>query len=80
MDYVTYDEFTALKKEVEFLRAENNDSKVWQAKYGERIDTIYKLVEDLSSKPQKRWDTVIASFISAVIAAIVTVLATGIGK
>jgi len=76
-EYVTREEFQTLSGRVDVIAGQTNESKIWQGKYGERIDNIYKIVEDLSSKPQKRWDTLIASIITAAATAFVTLLFTG---
>jgi hypothetical protein len=70
MGEVTREEFDALVSKVGKLEVENSDTRVWQATYGERIDTIYKLVEKLSSKPEKRWETVVSGLFTLAIAAI----------
>ena len=68
---VTREEFDALREKVEWLSNQNNDTKVWEAKYGERIDAIYDKVNDLYNNPKKRWDSVVAAFIASFITAIV---------
>jgi len=68
---VTREEFDSLREKVEWLSNQNNDTKVWEAKYGERIDAIYDKVNALLASPQKRWDSVVAAFIASFITAIV---------
>lgn len=64
----------AQEQAISALEEKAEDVRVWQAKYGERIDTICDLVKNLSDKPQKRWDAVIAAIIAAVISGAVTLL------
>lgn len=60
--------------DVKELFKRTNDSGIWQAKYGEKIDTIEKnvdkltkLVEALAEKPAKRWDNIVSSFVIAIL-------------
>lgn len=43
----------------------------------EKLDGITKKVDELEQKPAKRWETVIASVISAVVAGVVAYLLAG---
>lgn len=67
-----------MEKEIE-TRFERNEEDIrklfrctdetnrWQGKYGEKIDNIADSIKALLDKPQKRWDMVVASAISAVV-------------
>lgn len=77
-EYVTKQELSEFKKEVrakfECFQSENTDVKIWQSKYGTKIENIDEKVNELTdslkevlSKPQHRWDTVVSSAISAVV-------------
>jgi hypothetical protein len=50
-------------KDIEELFKRTNDSGKWQAKYGEKIEKIEKLVEKLTEAPAKRWDNIVTSVI-----------------
>lgn len=63
-----------LEKEVNQLKITTADTKEWQAQYGEKInnieksvDKVTKMIEEIAQKPQKRWDTLIAACIAAVV-------------
>jgi thymidylate synthase len=53
--------------DVKELFKRTNDSGLWQAKYGEKIDKIEKLVEKLTESPAKRWDMVVSVVITAIV-------------
>jgi thymidylate synthase len=54
-------------EDIKELFKRTNDSGLWQAKYGEKIDKIEKLVEKLTETPAKRWDTIVTSFILGIL-------------
>ena len=62
------------KERIERLEKRAEDVRVWQATYGEKITGIeremsrlVKLVEGLTDKPQKRWDTLVAALIASAV-------------
>lgn len=68
--------------DIKELFKRTNDGSVWQAKYGEKIDTIEKniekltkLIESMSKEPQKRWDTLVAAIITGFVAAVIAFIA-----
>jgi thymidylate synthase len=60
-----------LEADVKELYKRTNNSEIWQAKYGEKIDKIEKLVEKLTEAPAKRWDSVVTVAITAIITGVV---------
>lgn len=74
MDSETSSRFERIEEDIKKLFTCTDNSNVWQGKYGEKIENIEKAMETLNtsikellSKPQKRWEMVIASAISAVV-------------
>lgn len=62
------------------LNTLETSSAVTQTRYDaiiEKLDGITKKVDELEQKPAKRWETVIASAISAVVAGVVAYLLAG---
>lgn len=62
------------------LNTLETSSAVTQTRYDaiiEKLDGITNKVDELEQKPSKRWETVIASLISAVVAGVVTYLLAG---
>jgi thymidylate synthase len=57
--------------DIKELFKRTNDSGLWQAKYGEKIDKIEKLVEKLTEMPAKRWDSVVTVAITAIITGVI---------
>lgn len=62
-----------------------DNTNVWQGKYGEKIDTIEKSIDKMAlsiqallDKPQKRWDGVVNSSITAIVGGIIGVILTTI--
>jgi thymidylate synthase len=73
-----------LEKDVESLKTSNAGTKEWQATYGEKItnieknvDKLTKLIEGISEKPQKRWDSMIGAGIAAVITIVINLIFKG---
>lgn len=67
-----------LEHDVSELFKRTNVSNVWQAKYGEKIDTIEKnvekltkLVEKLTEAPGKRWESIITVIITAIVTGVI---------
>jgi len=84
-EYVTKAELAEFKKEVrtklECFQSENTEIKIWQSKYGTKIENIdFKInelsdqIRELLSKPQKRWDIVVAAAISALVGGGISIL------
>ena len=74
MDSETSSRFERIEEDIKKLFTCTDNSNVWQGKYGEKIETIEKgidkmtiSIQELLNKPQRRWETVIASAISAVV-------------
>lgn len=89
---ITY-QVNTLKQSVDGFQESSKQDAVWRAKYGEKIEnmgtglsdmkkSIEKLsesIESLKDVPRKRYNGAINSFISAVIASIVTAIIALIG-
>lgn len=65
-----------LERRISELEKAQNKTEIWQAKYGEKIENIgtnitemKELIASLANKPQKRWDTLISTVISTLVAA-----------
>ena len=63
-----------IESDIQVLYERTNETKIWQATYGEKISNIEnnvkkmtESIEVLLGKPQRRWDMVVASAISAVV-------------
>jgi len=70
-----------LEKDVQILYERTNETKIWQGIFGVKIDNIEKSlvamtadIKSLLEKPQKRWDAVVASAISAVVGGVIGVM------
>lgn len=77
MSDVTREEHENLCKRVKDLETDSTNTRIWQATYGERIDSMYKILEDLSKKPAKRWDALVTTAMNWAVVAFLAYLAFG---
>jgi large-conductance mechanosensitive channel len=56
-----------IRKDIEELYKRTNSSEIWQARYGEKIDKIERLVEKSSEALTQRWNNIVTSIIIGVI-------------
>lgn len=75
---ITREEFNQLKEDVKTLYSRTNEASNWQSRYGEKIDHIEKdiakltvLIQNISSLPQKRWDSLVTGAIMAIITGVI---------
>lgn len=79
MERDTETRFERVEEDIKKLFVRTDETNRWQGRYGEKIENIEKSIsglmvsmQTLLDKPQKRWDMVVASAISAVVGSVIT--------
>ena len=67
-------ELERMQKDIETLFSRTNETREWQAKFGEKIENINTNISELKDSickvlelPQRRWEAVVAAAISALV-------------